>query len=754
MAKPFPFLAAVLGLATLAVAQDSCTTCHPGAGRGLAQSAHAPLAAQRPTDACIVCHTGSDAHVQSAKQAGLDPKLAIGKPPAVTAASCVACHAGKDFPVASGAHAFVRKVTRAVAGSTQEPAPASQPTSLTSARDPQRQEEVAGLLKPMRALGLDWSGLVAFGYRFVDVDGSRDRYDTDLRLHRGFRLSEIEIAGDRADPDAKLDRLRIRAEDIGDPWMRVRAEAEKDEGKLTSRDTLTWTKSRYAYRAAGEFHRVDQRSDELAFDVARPFSEEFELFGSFARSTKDGFWLTERVGNRNLAPVGSVSGVASPREIDAWDLAAGARGTIDGWGYSAAFEYHDDDSRERWSYARSSPINAAFPESETFLSHTTLRGPGVRTTLAKRFDKLHVSLSARWLSRDKRVSGDGTTQGYDIGEFTTATTAFATGSAETWLADLTAGYDISDTLALDVDLRWRDHREELTIDQTDVTTYPGLGSTTTVATATNPRTAQRVLEGSASLDWQPTKMLGLSGGYGFSREALHVPDLEAGDGDFEKGTLRSDGLLFGARFKPTKELRFDLQARTFGTGGSQLHELTQDEQRSLSAKARYTEKTWHAETFWKTTQVKNDRVHYLNDATTFGVSGGLTFTEQLELDAGWVYADLNSRVLTNFYFDPDPNPVPTFVGFKGDTHTLTGGATWHACRGVEVRGSGAYTTTNGSFDLDTWDWRIDGRYEVLPGGEIGVMFRRLDYSEGSHADDYDAKLLMIYWRQRIGRGGK
>src|SRR5262249_7711736 len=141
-----------------------------------------------------------------------------------------------------------------------------------------------------------------------------------------------------------------------------------------------------------------------------------------------------------------------------------------------------------------------------------------------------------------------------------------------WLLDGSSSVGVTDEVRLLFDLHWRDHAEDLLLRQTDVTTYPTLGTVTTVVTNQDQHTAQRLLEGAADVEWSPTKELALTAGYGFAREELRVPDL--GDpNDFKHGTARDDGVVAGVRWKPDKAWTVRADVRDFGQDGVPLHEL-------------------------------------------------------------------------------------------------------------------------------------------------------------------------------------
>ncbi|MEM7205286.1 MAG: hypothetical protein AAF628_33835 [Planctomycetota bacterium] len=714
----------------------SCRICHPSATRGLRHSAHAFLLEERAATACTACHGDLSAHADAANSGTLlDRQLPIA---AVDAQACAACHdAESHADTARGAHPWrpddVVPVPFAVA------APA---TAIEAAAGP-----LPALETPLRRFGMDWSGMLAAGVRFIDRHGSRERYETDLNLDPGVRLKDVLIEGHSVGANDYLDHVRIAARDIADPYQRIDAEVEK-RGLYAA--SGRFEKTIVKYRATGDFHRVDQRHQRHGYRLSLEPANDVELFASWFRTNDDGFWLTNRLGNRNLTPQTTVAGVESPRQLDADELEVGLATTILGTAATVAFEYLDQQQRSQWSYAQPSPVNPAFPESEDFLSSAALFGPSLRASLARDFGPLNLAVTGRVLDLERRVLGNGEVRGFDIGEFVTTTTSRSAGSARTWLLDGTATLELTDWSVLVADLRWVDHQEELRIDQLDVTVFPTLSTTTTVPTQLDQRTAQRQFEGSVQVDVEPLEGLVLSAGYGWSREWLSVPDLEAGDEDFRSGLIQNDGALVGLQWRPDDHWTLDLRHREFGQNGIQLHDLAEDRARRSTARLRYRRDTWSLEGHARYRLRENDVSRTRYEGLSAGALATLHPSEALDLHASYTFADVDARTLTNFYFDPDPNPVPTFVGFDGATHTFVAGLTAQPSRDVTWRLDGTVTDTDGSFDLRLWDVLSDLSIAVLPGGEAGVQFRWVDYADATATDAYDAGITFLYWRQRFG----
>ncbi len=64
------------------------------------------------------------------------------------------------------------------------------------------------------------------GYRFVDVHGSRDRYETDFDLDEGFRATEFGIDCHFENTARFPDPVRIDSHNLGDPYERHRIDLE------------------------------------------------------------------------------------------------------------------------------------------------------------------------------------------------------------------------------------------------------------------------------------------------------------------------------------------------------------------------------------------------------------------------------------------------------------------------------------------------------------------------------------------------
>jgi len=603
------------------------------------------------------------------------------------------------------------------------------------------------LLPTAEERGFEWEALVRAGVRFLDQNGSRNRFDTDLNLDGGARLVDAELSGRFLDPNPYLSRFRFEAGNIGDPYERLRGEVERDG---LYRGVAAYTRSVYKYRATGDFHRVDHRTEAASYDLELPLGNDWTVFGSFSRGSDDGFWLTNRIGNRNITPLTSIEGVSSPRSVHVDTAEAGFTGAIDRTRFTLAVDYLGQDEDNRWLYSQPATANPVFTESEDFTSDTTLRGPGGRLSVAQSFEGVELAANVRVMDLERRIIGSGLVTGYDTDEFNTTTTSYSTGDAQTWIVDGTAVIELSDTLTLNGDFRYVDYEENMRINQNDFTLYPNSGTTISVDTVLDQHTTQRVWDLSFAFDWQVVESLLLTAGYGWAEEHLKVPDLEPGDNDFRKGLIKTDGVVGGFDWRPDERWTVRFEGRDFGNSGVQVTPLNQDRKRMLHTRVRYNRGAFWSETSYKYQRARNHVSDHRDETNVVTFTTGLQPRDDLDLYLSFVHSDYDNRTLTNFYFDPDPNPRPTIVGYRGDTSTYFLGATLKPSADVTWRADASFTDVNGSFEVDMVDWRVDLRVRVTSQGSAGIEVRQVDYEESGGGDNYDAVMAFVYWRQELG----
>ncbi|HLQ39179.1 MAG TPA: hypothetical protein VK348_15320 [Planctomycetota bacterium] len=711
--------------------ESSCRSCHPGSVRGLLQSQHAPLLQRSELGGklCASCHGDLSAHATSAARPA---ERELVHAAAVAATACAVCHPAAGYRTALGAHAL----------RAGPPLPERNAHAAADART------LLDIERHDTGSGYQWSGLLEAGYRIAHVSGSLERYRTDVDLDPGARLRSAELNG-RGDGGALLQLLRVSTHGIGDSHWDAAARIEHDESFAASAEQR---RDAIHYFAGGDWHHVDRSDRSTDYDVTIDVARELRLFGNFGRHDSDSFWLTNRIGSQDLAAQSTITGVQSPRQSRGDDLEVGLTADIDGWRTTAAFDWLGDQNRDRWSFARPAAANPAFPESEDFSSNGSLRGPGGRLLLQRTLGSLQFDLGGRYQELTRRIAGSGTSQGFDIAPFDTVTTSNASGSARTLLLDGSATLQLSSCLALVADAHWRDHREQLDISQTEVTTFPTLGTVTTVTFASQPETAQRLFEGAAAFDFTPSAGLDLTLGWGFARQWLHVPDLQAGDNDFLAGSTQDDGVLAGVEWRPDAQWTAKARWQDYGEDGVSLHELVEDRAHRVDLSLGWKDETFYLTPFCKWRRAENSISSYHRESTAAGLTFGLRHSG-LEWNASYTFARVDSRSLTSFWFDPPhpppnpPDPTPTLVGFAGDTHTITATLGIDPDAVVHWELGAAWTRTTGSFDVSLLDWRADLRWQLTRTAATGVELHELRYQQADGLGNYSADLLFVYWRQ-------
>ncbi|MBI5851637.1 MAG: hypothetical protein HZB39_11530 [Planctomycetes bacterium] len=685
----------------------SCRVCHPGAFRALARTPHVDRA-------CAECHGDVRAHVASAQR----PESTLVPAGAVAASRCATCHEGRAWPTTLGAHPWRRDV---------DPIP----TPILPRDD--------GLAS------FDWDVLAEIGQRFVSRTGSDDRFATDVDLDDGLRLSEARITG-RGRSDW-LDSIDLRARDVGDPWRKLGADVAKDG---VYRASASREDRAFHHRTSGDFGRVSHHETRQRAAIDVELSPSLGLWSDFERFADDGFWLTHRLAGRGTTPLAPVANAVSPRRLESDLSAAGLRGTLDSFTWRAGVEYLRQRDDERWAFDREAPSNPLLRESEDFASRSALEGPGVIAALDHRGGPLAVSVTARHRELDRDIAGGGTRRGADPVEFVTTSTAIARGDARTtWLSG-NATAELNDDTSLVLDLSWRDHDETLRLDSTEVTVFPSSGGDTTVVDSRTQRTAQERLVGSLELEVAVAEEFVVRAGWGFAREELVVPELAPGV-DPSRGTLRDDGALLGARWEFAEDWTFDASYAGFGQSGLRFEEQQERTSHGFEGRLRRRGEDLSVALFHRGRRERNDASGYRNDRDSVGVNVDWHAGRRLDVSAGWVFSRADSSTLTSFWFDPDPNPAPTVVGFRGDTHVVTAGVAWRSESGITMRSDVARSSTDGSFDVATLNWRTELAWDAIEGGTAGLRHEHIDYDEAGSADEFTADLLMIFWRQRLGR---
>lgn len=99
-----------------------------------------------------------------------------------------------------------------------------------SIRAAQSESEAESEETGLKIAGFQWGGAIELGYRFTDIDGSRNRYKETVNLMEGFRLFELSLWGKNLDEKKGLvDYFSLNTTGIGDPFPYGRLEIKKNK---------------------------------------------------------------------------------------------------------------------------------------------------------------------------------------------------------------------------------------------------------------------------------------------------------------------------------------------------------------------------------------------------------------------------------------------------------------------------------------------------------------------------------------------
>lgn len=420
------------------------------------------------------------------------------------------------------------------------------------AEDAPPETPAAAAAKPRLPFAL--SGAISAGYRLVDVDGSRDRYDEDYNLHSGGRLFLFSLDGEAREPAAvPLDRFHLEIDTPGDePVSRFVLTAE-DRSLYELR--VDFVRSQYLYDVPQLFAAPvagDVRLGDLhTFDVTRtngtaalrlhpPGLPTFVLGYRFYQRAGDG---TSTVlvpggdGYRVEAPGNVTTHVGSlGTEFEALGTAVfveqafrrvnrtvGRHGPLGRLGLDPA----DGLVLESWQGVGSDHID--IPVTTVRLR----RDVGERLTLTGAYRYAHAALSS---SATRYRNGDSTIP-QESGPSTRIDDAGA--SLDTQIADLGATIRLTPLVSFDLDYRFDERSQNG--DLSALSTTSGTLDTTT-------RQHVRVQRVTGALEVRPLRSLRLRAGIRWARRDAFLSTADQSE------TTDLVGALAEARWKPWRRL--------------------------------------------------------------------------------------------------------------------------------------------------------------------------------------------------------
>jgi len=700
----------------------SCSICHPGALKSLERSRHAKLFAEKREAACLDCHTGGLAHAKRPEPGKQRPKAGT--------TSCTDCHAPGSVRKDEG-----RMLSHPTRASAKRLADELAVERLLKATSEKSEEEARSLV---------WEGFLRAGWRFVQVNGNEALFDQDVGLDEGPRLSDLQFSVKRPGEESIV---RGEAYGLEDKLF----ETELETGRGLSEDfggKARFSKRRTLFAAGGDFHRLSRDSLDTSVSAFWDKDDDGRLELSYSRRNVDGTTLTSRIGNPGQVPLDPVQNVPADLSFDddLWSLAWESKGLGSAWSVDLGWARHKQ--REGLSYARPSPANPGFTESEFSESTISQSGPELSASIlfgddAPDSTRLLIAGTGRYL---ESVYGEaGTLTAFDTSAFTTETTGHGTGTARHLALDTELDIALDgDRTRLILSAAAQDLKEHTLMALDDRTVRGAL--VTLTPTRLDFLVRRRAYDTELLATHTFKGDVDVEAGYRYLFEHLEVPDLEPGDANFSSGDLATFGPVAGVLVRPDENYRISLRYDYADRSGITPTRTQPDLGQSLKLKVRRKlENDGYAELFTSYIDQSNSVSSTDREVQTYGGTLGMTPYESASLRASVRWSKIVATSLSTFFYAPSVTPVPTTVGYRGET--LLGDFEFETKIGPRLRSVSRFAIqhTTGSLPAQFVQAEQDVRYQVQERFDVGVEFQYFDYNEPNVAgDEYDAYVTMLY----------
>ena len=710
----------------------SCTVCHPGSLASLRRSHHAKLIEKgKEATSCSSCHEKALAHAADSKNKSLFPAKAEN--------ACSSCHEGE---------------TRFTALSTERLRAFAHPSkarALELLDSPSFGGEQGGRVAtkgfPSKSRApLLFDGLLRLGWRFVDVDGSERGFDQDFGLDGGFRLARFELSARHAGEAALF---HANARDIDEREMGF---GLRSGGGLSRRFSVDGTFQRriYVHDAQLDFYSLDNRQSRSTASLSSELGELGDTVLSFTYENlvRVGRTLAARIGNENLFPLQPLSGVPVDRRLESNSFRIGLEKGTAALSFGAELGWEEQRSREGLFFSRQSPANPGFTEIEDSSASSSLRGPDASFNLGLGDENgVRLSLAAHGNLRQTRYVEDGTLIAFDTSAFTTD--SFGSGSGHSRRLVFTATLDLPvwDGGRFAFELGFRDSKDVTRFDLTQRTTRPSPPVSITVLSFLDHLVRLQERESQLGIISDLSDKLSIDVGYGFLEQRLLLPDLEPGDFDFHSGTLSSHGPNLSLDWRPDNDWSFSAAIDYLATGGKTPTETEPDQGIRAKAKIRHklADSSWF-EVNGSWDRRENDLSSTERDRQVYGGALSLSPWDGAQLETRGNWSRIHSRTLSTFFL-PAPTPVPTFVGFRGESTVFEIELETELNGPLHSSIRASYQRSTGSFASSLFQFEESVSYKLSDELQFGLTLRRLDFDDRkSSLDDY-ATTVWFLWAE-------
>jgi hypothetical protein len=624
----------------------SCTVCHPGQIASLRRSPHHSLIREKEKDkTCLACHGEAEQHEDHPHEAKHFPK------PALT--HCASCHEEmKQIPDLARRLAHPRK---------------SEARQILLMPMPKENLQLDGLSNAS-TLPL-FEGFLELGYRFLSVSGNENVFKQDFGIKEGLMLRSIE-ASLRYPGDSEI--FTIEGRDFGERASSADFETGKGLWEKTS-FSGNWRQRKTYQDAWGDYFALDRENEVYGanFDWELDSSARHVMGFDWERLVRRGQTLASSIGNPAQVPLQPASGVPVDFRLQVDRLTTIYSARLGDTQLNVDLVWEEQEQRDGLSYARPSPGNPGFTESESSSSEVQYSGPEAQLHMNGGQDlRWRIFLSGYYRENDYQQSGVFT--GYDSSAFTVDSIGSGTGTSRRLAASFGLDWEAVPDITIDLGVNLFDLLDQSRFTWQDTLARPSPPSSTTTTRYWEPVTRLQKLEAILALEHDTSTRFRYGLGFAYTYQYLQVPDLDPGDQDYTRGSLNDFGPRGDIDWRPAKGSRLRASLELLATSGTTPTETQPEE--GLRAKADLDQglaEDWEMDLNFLYDDRRNDTSQTKRKTLSFG--GGLLFTpeERTRLDFRVQYSDFDSSTLSTFYFAPSTTPVPTLVGYKGDNMTLS-----------------------------------------------------------------------------------
>jgi len=581
------------------------------------------------------------------------------------------------------------------------------------------------------------------GYRYVDVSGDDRSFDSDFGQDSGLRLFEAELSliekEEGTFADASLTGLEDRE-----------TQAQFRTGRSLAESTslrVDWSQTRYVQDFEDDFHAYDRKRQKLSAGFEQEIGDSSQLRLTWERETRRGSTIATRIGNANQVPLSPASSIPAYRRYDGQSFGVALESGPDDLRFGIQLEYEEDRSTEDIRYARPSPANSAFTEQEIAGQSATRKGPGLQFDLdSELFPRVHARLEFQGRYVRTRYHENSTLDAWDSSAFRLLSVANASGYERSLLTRLSLRSEPDSLSELRGSVTWRDLKQRVRQSVYE-TTVRGLSSNLAL-TRQFLLSRARSLDGEASWSrWVlPSLRLGLA--YHFAWQYVSAPDFEATDRDFRAGSYRSSGPSLSLLMKD-KDSPWTIRARyaLVEGAGTEVTETRIDRgQRGRLVIERKIAEQSRLRLYGSIRRDRNPISATKRYQDAFGLSARVAEKESLAVELSLSWRHIEASSLSNFYFAPSTTPVPTRVGYRGESLLSELLFEYGKVEALRFETRLSYQRNVGSSASSFFSIESRALHALAEKLRAGLGVAAYDSSErsGPAADDYDARVFTLF----------